>query len=135
MSSGVAAKVMSSLWPVAASNLRPRSFRLAVIEPPASTFSSAPVAAIGGMAIARQSSAAVMKCLSIVVSRSGGRDYSVMAGLVPAMSEGWLWKLGLERTQAAHGVHQTGARFGLHHTGSRSVRTLDSLGAFHHRQY
>jgi hypothetical protein len=35
ISSGVAANVMSSLWPVAFSNLGASSFRLAVIEPPA----------------------------------------------------------------------------------------------------
>lgn len=59
ISSGVAANVMSSLWPVAASNLGPSSFRLAVIEPPAMTLSSAAcTAAIGDIAIVRLNAAA-----------------------------------------------------------------------------
>src|SRR5262249_37354052 len=63
------------------------SFRLAVIEPPARTFSSPAVAAaIGGMAIARLNAAAT-KDLSIVASRLSHwtREYPVMAGLAPTL--------------------------------------------------
>src|ERR1044071_6024586 len=71
ISSGVAAKVMSTLWPVAFSKRGPSSFRLAVIEPPASTFrSDARALVLGAMAaIARPSSVAAIESLSIVAPR------------------------------------------------------------------
>ena len=65
ISSGVAANVMSSLCPVAFSKRGPSSFRLAVIEPPASTFSSAAFAAASGVsATARPSIAVVIEDMS-----------------------------------------------------------------------
>src|SRR5262245_44593582 len=80
ISSGVAANVMSSLWPVAFSKRGPSSFRLAVIEPPARTFSSdARTAAIGAMAaIATPSSVAVIEGLSIgtpFVAKARGKGH------------------------------------------------------------
>src|SRR3982074_798853 len=69
ISSGVPAKRMTSLCPVAPSKRAPSSFRLAVMEPPARTVSSAARAAAGGRTIARASMAATSEALSMVVPR------------------------------------------------------------------
>src|SRR6185369_1002315 len=63
ISSGVAAKVRSSLWPLAASNFGASSFRLAVIEPPAITFNSAASAA-ASVAQAKASSVTIRRIMS-----------------------------------------------------------------------
>src|SRR5262245_3094012 len=99
INSGVAANVMSSLWPVAFSNCGPISFRLAVIEPPAMTFSSA--ARAGASAIASPIAAAIanLSMLFLPLARSAPyaffRRGRVDASFLPICfnSASWLFPL------------------------------------------